>query len=295
MNPEGFSLHRTQPTHMQDAPQIPTVRDQRIYLALPAYGGLIHSEFSLAVLQTTQQPNLIAQVEYLNGDSLVSRARNKLAKMFLEGRESVDNEGNRVRVLYDWLMFIDTDLVFPPDAVRRLFNYAVAHGPGVYCGAYPLKTLKPKVVFNPMPGAQIDSDGVLEVRESGTGFMLIHRSVFEQMREKFADEITYEADQGNISKSREIEWDFFSVGVRMDPILKYKRFLSEDWYFCQRWREIGGKVMLMTTIQCAHIGTFKYPAAPQDIYDAAEVYRMAEKQAAEMKAQMEAKRAEAAA
>ena len=271
------------------------VRDPRIYLALPAYGGLIHSEFSLSMLQTTQQPNLVAQIEFLNGDSLVSRARNKLAKMFFQGRAGVTADGKPARILYDWLCFIDTDLVFPADALKRLYTYAVAHGPGIYAGAYPLKTLKPKVVMNAMPGAGIDSDGALEVREAGTGFMLIHRDVFAQMIEKFGDEIAYEADSGNLSKDRELEWDFFSVGVRRDPILGYKRFLSEDWYFCQRWREIGGKVVMLTTIQCHHIGTFKYPAQPRDIYEAADVYRTAEKQAQELKAKLEEIRSKEAA
>ena len=128
--------------------------------------------------------------------------------------------------------------------------------------------------------------------ESGAG-TVVER--VELVIEKFGDEIAYEADSGNLSKDRELEWDFFSVGVRRDPILGYKRFLSEDWYFCQRWREIGGKVVMLTTIQCHHIGTFKYPAQPRDIYEAADVYRTAEKQAQELKAKLEEIRSKEAA
>jgi hypothetical protein len=72
-----------------------------------------------------------------------------------------------------------------------------------------------------------------------------------------------------------IAWDFFSVGVRFDSELKRKRFLSEDWYFCQRWRELGGKVLMHTKTSCNHIGTYNYPGNPQDVIDAADHYKKA--------------------
>jgi hypothetical protein len=254
---------------------LPVVKNPGVYLAMPAYGGIIHAPFAGCMMKLTQIPNFIAQIEFLNGDSLVNRARNKLADYFLKGRPNMTADGQKVNVLYDWLMFIDTDLIFNPADALKLFEYAKAHGPNIYCGAYPLKTLKPRVVFNSMPGATVDADGMLEVREAGTGFMLIHREVFERMIAAFAEEIEYEADSGNLCKSREIQHDFFTVGVRKDPILGYRRFLSEDWYFCQRWREIGGKVLLHTRINCAHIGQFTYPAKPEEIIEVAETMKKA--------------------
>lgn len=276
------------------AAAIPKIRDQRIYAAFPSYGGTIHSPFALSLLQLTQQPSApIAQIEFLNGDSLVSRARNKLAKFFLNGRPNIDANGNQCLVMYDWLLFIDTDLIFQPHQVVELYQYAVAHGPNIYCGAYPLKKLAPKVVFNPMPGAAIDADGVLEVREAGTGMMLVHREVFEKMAEHFAHEIAYESDQGALSGDREREYDFFSVGVRMDPVLKYRRYLSEDWFFCQRWREIGGRVLMQTRLQCQHIGQLTYPANPGEIMEAARVYEAGFKEQAEAKARAQIEKAQA--
>lgn len=304
MRTEAFFCphNRTHMTDTQPAPaaatktELPKIRDPRIYCAMPSYGGLIHSPFALSLVKLIQmQDSPIAQVEFLNGDSLVSRARNKLARFFLQGKPAQDQTGAPVLAMYDWLLFIDTDLIFNENEVKRLYDYAVAHGPGVYCGAYPLKTLKPKVVFNPMPGAMIDAEGIIEVREAGTGMMLIHRDVFGIIAEKFSDEIRYEADSGNLSVSREIEHDFFRVGVRHDPILGYKRYLSEDWFFCQLWREAGGKVLMQTRLQCQHIGQLTYPAPMKDIMEAAQAYQAAEKAAHEMHAKMQIEKANAAA
>lgn len=276
-------METQQDSKAEERKTVPTVRDERVYLGLPAYGGVIHAPFASCMMELICTDAGVAKIEFYNGDSLVCRARNKLAGWFHNGRPAKDAEGNEILVQYDWLLFIDTDLIFNPRQVANLIKYAKAHGPNIYCGAYPLKTIKPRVVFNAMPGCQRDADGVLEVREAGTGMMLIHRDVFTKLIEAFGDEITYEADSGSMSQARAIENDFFRVGVRFDPILKYKRYLSEDWYFCQLWREIGGKVLMHTTTQCGHIGSMTYPPNPKEILEAAEIYKKAAEHETQMK------------
>lgn len=253
----------------------PEVSDPRIYLALPAYGKVdVPFVISLlSLLQATQ--NVIGQVEFMQGDSLVNRARNNLAHLFMSGRPHPDGKGGTHNVKYDWLLFIDTDLAFQPQDITALYELAKKRGPGIYAGTYPIKTLKPKIVFNSLPGATVDAEGVIEVRETGTGFMLIHRQVFEKIRDKFRDEIEFVADTGDMTKEPVKKCDFFRVGVRRDMDFGYKRFLSEDWFFCQLWRELGGKILLHTKLQANHIGTIAYPVNPAELLEAAEVYRQA--------------------
>jgi len=246
----------------------PVVRDERICLSLPVF-SLLHVQFTQCLIELLSTSRNIGFVDFLPGDSLVNRARNNLAHRFVNGFPMNNEKGEPILAQFDWMMFIDTDLIFPAEAVERLYAYAKAHGPNIYAGAYPLKKLSPQVVFNGMPNCKPDKDGMLEVREAGTGFMLIHRDVFTKMREAFADEIRYEADVGEQKIERPIMYDYFTVGVRPDLILKYKRFLSEDWYFCQRWREIGGKVLMNTQISCGHIGQHVFPGNPQEIIEAA--------------------------
>ncbi len=221
------------------------------------------------------QSGVVQVPDFLPGDSLVNRARNNLAKRFLEGLPGKDGAGNDVVIKHDWLLFLDTDLIFQPPDVDKLYQFAIKKGVGVYCGTYPIKQLKPKVVFNNIGGQVPDAEGIVEVREAGTGFMLIHRNVFEQMQEKFKDEIEYCVDMGDPKLEQVIAWDFFSVGVRFDKDLNRKRFLSEDWYFCQRWRELGGKVLMHTKTSCNHIGVYNYPGNPQDVIEAADHYKKA--------------------
>lgn len=241
-------------------------------ISLPSYGGKVDWPFveCLTMALQTLSGKVIGMIDSQPGDSLVNRARNNLAHKFLKGFETAQGV-----MKYDWLLFLDTDLIFPPQNLQMVYDLGVKNGPGIYCGTYPIKQLRPKVVFNAMPGQVPDKDGVVSVREAGTGFMMIHRKVFEQMIEKFSDEMRYEADMGDSQAPRTIMYDFFSVGVRHDTLAGYKRFLSEDWYFCQRWREMGGKILMHTKVQCGHIGQFVYPGNPQDIIETGEILKKA--------------------
>ncbi len=248
---------------------LPIIKDPRICLSMPVYNK-IDVPFVQCLMAMCASTSFIGTWDFLPGDSLVNRARNNLAKRFLDGFPGQTEDGKPATLHFDWMLFLDTDLVFRADDVKLLYELGLNKGPGIYVGTYPIKQLKPKVVFNNMPGCIPDKEGIVEVREAGTGFMLIHRDVFEQMKEKFKDEITYQVDMGDMGNVATYQWDFFSVGVYFDPQLQRKRFLSEDWYFCQRWRAMGGKVLMQTKISCNHIGQFAYPGNPQEIIDAAD-------------------------
>jgi hypothetical protein len=253
---------------------LPVIRDPRIWLGMPVYGK-IDVPFVQCLMALMGTSTIVQVPDFLIGDSLVNRARNNIAGRFLAGIPGQDGAGNPVLVKHDWLLFLDTDLVFRVEDVEKLYQYALKKGVGIYAGTYPIKQLKPKVVFNNMPGCAPDEEGIVEVREAGTGFMLIHRNVFEQMIEKFKDEITFCVDTGDVTKPDVTSYDFFSVGVYFDPLLKRKRFLSEDWYFCQRWRALGGKVLMHSKVSCNHIGVYSYPGNPQEVMEAGDHYRKA--------------------
>jgi hypothetical protein len=253
---------------------LPVIKDSRVCLAMPVYGK-IDVPFVQCLMAMLASSTVVQMWDFLPGDSLVNRARNNLANRFLAGYPGQDGAGNKVLVKHDWLLFLDTDLIFRPEDVQKLYDLGVKHGPGIYAGTYPIKQLRPKVVFNNIAGCVPDAEGIVEVREAGTGFMLIHRNVFEQMIEKYGDEIRFSVDTGDPSKPEIFSYDFFSVGVFFDPDLKRKRFLSEDWYFCQRWRALGGKVLMHTKTSCNHIGVYNYPGNPQEVMDAAEHYKKA--------------------
>ena len=100
---------------------------------------------------------------------------------------------------------------------------------------------------------QVDINTPVEIWNGGTGFMLIKREVFEQLRDHVPSYINDTHDLGgNIGNERIHE--FFATSI--EPI--GERLLSEDYHFCKIWREIGGTVWAAPWAQLGHSGTHKF-------------------------------------
>jgi hypothetical protein len=94
------------------------------------------------------------------------------------------------------------------------------------------------------------------VKYAGTGFLCIAREVLERIIKEMP-ELRYDPDEGDGEPGS--LWDFFRVGVWECPETGYRRYLSEDWWFCQIARDLGYDVMMDTQIVCKHVGQFVYP------------------------------------
>jgi hypothetical protein len=126
----------------------------------------------------------------MGNESLITRARNELTRIFLEKD-------------FDYLMFIDADIGFDGQAVAQL----LAADKDIVCGIYPKKEVDwvavekaakdGKTNLKDYSGAFVlnfahelgqelhtDEAGCVEVRHGGTGFMLIKRKVFEDLADK---------------------------------------------------------------------------------------------------------------
>lgn len=244
--------------------------NEKIVLALPCYGSMMTCGFVRGLLPTWQT-GLIAQIDFLENDSLISRARNALASRFLRG-DSTNGEK------CEWLMFIDVDLHFDDRNVVRLFLQARKwreRNPDkkwpIFGGLYALKRTVPKFVFNALKGESTDeTTKLIRVRETGTGFMLIHRSILEEMVEKMP-EIAFETDDQEAGDIH-TRYDFFGVGPYVQEDGR-RRYLSEDYMFCQRWRDLGGEILADTGIQIRHQGSTSYPLDPAELHHAVKVCR----------------------
>lgn len=243
-----------------------TAEKPSVFFAVLCYGGQVFWEWQKSVNAMLTKTNMVHQVATVAGDSLVCRARNTLASEFLASKCS-------------HLLFIDCDIEFESWMVARL----LAHDKPLVCGMYPLKQIRPGWVVNQVPGSTIDASGLVKVREAGTGFMLIKREVFAKMAEAHP-EIEYHKDDNEKGDFK--RYDFFSVGPFKDPVSNRIRYLSEDYYFCQRYRAMGGDVWLDTGIRAKHIGRATYPLDENEmraavfIYDKARAAETAEKQPA---------------
>lgn len=204
-----------------------------ILFCTPAYGSQVTLAYfnSCLGLQQNLIENKIDHSWLTTGnESLITRARNTSVATFL-------------KTGFEYLMFIDADIEFIPDDVAKLWNLDAK----VKCGAYAMK--RPD---NPL-SAWVDGkilelsgdEGILKVDYCGTGFLMIHRSVFEDMKEAYPE---LEHEEGHVGKC----WAFFDTQI-VDGV-----YLSEDYNFSRLYREMGGDIMLDSSIKLGHHGQHCY-------------------------------------
>ena len=208
----------------------------KIHFMTPCYGGQITEVCFSSYLQWTilaLQNNLDFQIDTLSNESNVNRARNSCAAKFLSGDAT-------------HLMFVDADIQFNATDIVKL----VAHDKDIVGGIYPQKTLPPKMVVNTLDNAKTEGD-LIEVGTLGTGFMLVKRTVFEQMIQ--AGATPYGDDIGLSDVENNNQYDFFNCTID-----SHGRYLTEDWSFCRKWRELGGEIWADTTVALAHVGYYRF-------------------------------------
>lgn len=221
---------------------ITTESNKNVTIGYPCYDGKAKVEALATLMQGLYLPNrCINNIQFMNGDSLIPRARNKVAALFLD-------HGT------DYLMFIDNDITFSLNDIERLRD----HNVGVVGGVY----LKKTIPYAPVSNRWVAQEGALTVMEEiGTGFMMIHRDVLLDIRKKFPErEFKRESDEPDIKSGY---YDYFGVGV-VDG-----RYLSEDYYFCYLAREAGYKIYYDQNVMVAHHGQFQFPCDDNNLIEGA--------------------------
>jgi hypothetical protein len=255
------------------------LRSISIYIATPAYGEQVSVYYarSLARVFAIASAHLIP-VTYsaIGNESLITRARNEMAGAFLESEST-------------HMLFIDADISFDP---MDVFTLAL-HRKDLVAAAYPTKGLAFNRGLNIGDEAELKKslinyvinftpeqtkkskknkgvidvklyDGLLEVYDAGTGFMMISRDVFKKMIKAYGDDFEYEADSttvddtGSLDRTTAVRHAFFDTSIDIDT----NRYLSEDYTFCRRWQNIAGQVWVDPTIVLNHHGTFTYRGYP---------------------------------
>jgi hypothetical protein len=212
---------------------------------------------------------------FLFNESLITRARNYCVDEFMRSE-------------MQHLMFIDSDIGFSPQDVIALMALQTQNEEyDIIGGPYPKKCISwekikyavdkgvadedPTVldryvgdfVFNPKGGAgSIRIDEPVEVLEIGTGFMMIARKALEKFTESYK-ELMYKPDHVRTEAfdgTREI-MQFFQAEI--DPVSK--RYLSEDYWFCQKSQAIGLKTWFCPWMRLQHVGTYIFGGSLADL------------------------------
>ena len=242
----------------------------RIFVATPCHSDLtIHYTQSVLELQKYCMQQKIGIMIQLFKSSLVTQGRNLCVSAFLRSGMS-------------HLLFIDSDIGFKPESAFRLLDankdvISVPYALKDMCwdkALYMIKNNKIKTVDDlkyralyryPFKVANSESievkDGAIEVTHSPTGFMMIKRSVFEKMIKKYPN---FEIVQDNVinGKNERVKYFYNFFDTLHDP--KTKTYLGEDFAFCKRWRDIGGKCYCLVNDYISHIGEHQYTACFAD-------------------------------
>lgn len=232
-----------------------------LFIATPCYGDKVTTPYMRSILDLLKQcrTNDIPYMIYtLSTESLVTRARNSCVAAFLSQKD------------FTHMIFIDADIAFEPASVFKLLN----HDKEIVGGVYPKKRLDMRKMITllesgeklPEPKAleyvvtikekeHKVVNGLLEVEELGTGFLMFKRSVFEKIIEREGDAIKYEPLMMTIAQNSENFYAFFHTDI--DPVTKH--YLSEDYWFIKKWiREYDGKVYADIDISLTHVGVMKF-------------------------------------
>jgi len=198
--------------------------------------------------------------------SLVTQGRNLCVA------EMLSHEDN-----YTHLLFIDSDIDFNGSTIFKMLDL----DKDVISCPYPMKMLSwdkmwrrwhekddaietaddlaksgftfPVKIENPN---DIESKkGVIELSHAPTGCMLIKREVLEKMIKEYPE---LEIFQPTIINGKEVKKDnmYNLFDTLHDP--KTKRYFGEDFGFCQRWSDIGGKVYAYINDYITHVGEYSY-------------------------------------
>ena len=204
--------------------------------------------------------------------SLVTQGRNLCVAEFLNHEDK-----------YTHLLFIDSDIDFRAKTIFKMLDF----DKDIISVPYPMKTMSWDKIWRRLDtkeGAINNADelarsgftfpvkvkdpnsitvekGLAELTHAPTGCMLIKRNVIEKMIEAYPHLEIYQPT--NINGKEEKKDNMYNLFDTLHDT-KSKRYFGEDFGFCQRWADIGGKVYGYIDDPISHVGEYCYTGRFKD-------------------------------
>lgn len=245
-----------------------------VHILTPCYGSSCFVNYISCIMATKELFALYKIPLFINfckNDSLITRARNNLVAKAMNNPDMTH------------ILFIDNDITWDPIDILKL----LIADKDLIGGIYPYKKFDWKKLQEPNAIENIlnkknntffkntDDDrmiqhsilnynlnyktknievtnNLIEVRHIATGFMLIKRTVIEQLSNVYPD-TKYVDDINYLNKDEER----FAYAL-FDCAVIEKHYFSEDWLFCHRWSQINGKIYTDISINLQHTGLQDY-------------------------------------
>lgn len=274
------------------SPQSVRVFDKKIMLALP-WQKIVSPITAFCVAQLHDKRRTVSALNF--GDAFVVHSRNTIVDIFLQSK-------------LEWLLQIDDDMLVPfgdarwfraytgwsnypePFASFNAIDRLLSHGKSLVGATYFGKHAHASPVYsegsNPKESEYVRKgpyDIVKPCRWVGTGCMLIHRTVFEDIEKRFPNLQRGPTGRGGhwftSSEHCTMDWlrrmrEILSVGP-MDGPKAMKAFemvigaeaeakaksslgMGEDVCFCVRAKEAGHTPHVDLGLYCGHVGSCCY-------------------------------------
>ena len=226
-----------------------------LVIGTPMYGGMCTSEYTQSLLNLSESANNSEGVKlttiFLGNESLIQRGRNTIAHHFMNLPDATH------------LLFIDADIKFRTQDIVKMIqaDKSLIIGP-VGLKGYNWDEIRQAAIngeddigrtggvfnINKLPGVDmVDENEPFEIEHGGNAFMMIRRDVFETLKPH-----TPIYTNGGRSFPDGVEiFDYFRVEINKDT----NHLLSEDYFLCHSYRQVGGKVWCAPWVETGHFGS----------------------------------------
>ena len=225
-----------------------------LVIGTPMYGGMCTSEYTQSLLNLSESANksdVKLTTIFLGNESLIQRGRNTIAHHFMNLPDATH------------LLFIDADIKFRTEDIVRMIqaDKSLIVGPVALKG-YNWDEIRQAAVngeddigrtggvfnINKLPGIDmVDENTPFEIEHGGNAFMMIRRDVFETLKPHTP---IYTNGGRSLPDGVEI-YDYFRVEINKDT----NHLLSEDYFLCHSYRQLGGKVWCAPWVETGHFGS----------------------------------------
>jgi hypothetical protein len=144
---------------------------------------------------------------------------------------------------YEYLFWVDADVAFYPYDVCKMISLGLPFVTAPYSvKGWPSLTTE----FYDKNISLGEGGGLYKIKYGATGFMCVHRSVYEKIAQKL-----------NLKKVK-IWGGQYEAYPFFFPIIENEEYLGEDFAFCKRARDAGFELFCDTRIRLSHIGKYSY-------------------------------------
>ena len=225
-----------------------------LVIGTPMYGGMCTSEYTDSLLKLSESCNksgVKLTTIFLGNESLIQRGRNTIAHHFMNLPDATH------------LLFIDADIKFRVEDIVKMIkaDKELIIGPVALKG-YNWEEIRMAALagdddigrtggvfnINTLPGIEMENeDTPFEIEHGGNAFMLIRRDCLQALEPHTP---IYTNGGRSLPDGVEIK-DYFRVEINKDT----NHLLSEDYFLCHSYRQLGGKVWCAPWVETGHFGS----------------------------------------